>query len=1275
MIIRIRHALFLHRTLRSLKNYRKTLPRYVHELEIELLAKGANAKKISENRTRFLNGKSLEHWLNFCDIKISEIRKELQFIYLGIARMAALLFLLVFLSLSLFVFFSQPKMPVGYLTLEEIAPNATWYSVPRSTYTSWEPIAAYSDRTYENHIGYDESRDRYYLVYLGDDINLSYIIDPDPTGTAQQVFNGIYVNTSYLGREYYFRPNREGLQLELDGKVYNAWDNAGITREVLSKEINGKNISLLYRLSLNGDSVIVKATYSIKGKVLILNLESDKGKVASLQFARTGGEPPEEYSTTPMTYASKVAYSIRKENLFVKIYNDFNRSSATRLIYGGPSRVNLTQYNWNIRINYEEKSNGERNPLNETIYIVVSPDLLETYPQIPNPASPYRDYFNEKIVLDYWYANASFNNYYLYSQKLRNYGMTNLHVIIDQWGKFPWPEFIPPSFGGEAPFIEMVQKHNSLGYNVSVYTIWQDIYRESSYYNDYYCMHNNDGTIMQGWCSQTECTCPMKYERRLEVAQTQVPTIHSYGVIGEFSDAIASGFPDKYVDKTADGAIQGMYIKNLMYETELIHYLRDTQAGPISSEGYSPLVWVGILDTYDATSSCCNNSQVNPVVVDYVQKVIRKKVQPYAGYYRIFLPANNNPYYRQISDEDIDKYIATNIAFGHTGRIDSTVPWLHNISDRTVVRIYYMWKELQKQYSPYEAEEIKYYSNNEWKTLSEAMRDNYDFVNAQIRIAYSSGLVIYVNRHSSSSLTVDYNGTEYTIPPSGWLAYNPGIFFEFSGILDGTRVDIAETLEYVYIDPRNTPKKIVLHDNHNYTAKTLGDGTLVDIEVGLLLENGFTAINTDVPLIMYRQPETLGDTKPPEIFNISIIPNATSAIVVWETDELADSKIIYEGNTAENTTKTKNHFVKIENLLPGTEYSIAIRSSDGKNIAESPIQDFKTTKIIPGEFIVKVDESEDIYADYSGVHTVSIEKNRPIAKFAFDFSGSYLDLRSVSAEQSPGFASVTNLDINKTLYLETYRKTGKICIKDSADSVSSSCTEEGEILLSCPGTYEGYSCVIDTMYEITGLMHSAVREYYCNMLWTCTEWSECNGTSQTRDCSCGCIDNSCLGSSIEEVICEIGRPPEISGITVEPLSTNSIKVRWETDELSDSVVDYWSNGSINYTKSDHALVASHEIMLSGLSPNTIYTFTIRSTDADNESKNSEPMQFTTPPPKILAREDIEVTIGNSTDLSILFNTTEKVVITANSEDVVRFMYDFRNGTLDLRDLEINKTNG
>jgi hypothetical protein len=154
---------------------------------------------------------------------------------------------------------------------------------------------------------------------------------------------------------------------------------------------------------------------------------------------------------------------------------------------------------------------------------------------------------------------------------------------------------------------------------------------------------------------------------------------------------------------------------------------------------------------------------------------------------------------------------------------------------------------------------------------------------------------------------------------------------------------------------------------------------------------------------------------------------------------------------------------------------------------------------------------------YDGLAHVLITDCTGNVQVEFDYNftnATVLDLYGVTImsneENQTGTIAVAGIDLSmqnrtKTVYIENLNNLTTLCIKDnetlSVSGVSSLCLEEDEIALTCPGASGQYNCTAlenGTLYKITGLTHSAVRQQgYCGDN-ICSEEESCSICSQ--DC-------------------------------------------------------------------------------------------------------------------------------------------------------------------------------
>jgi phosphodiesterase/alkaline phosphatase D-like protein len=89
--------------------------------------------------------------------------------------------------------------------------------------------------------------------------------------------------------------------------------------------------------------------------------------------------------------------------------------------------------------------------------------------------------------------------------------------------------------------------------------------------------------------------------------------------------------------------------------------------------------------------------------------------------------------------------------------------------------------------------------------------------------------------------------------------------------------------------------------------------------------------------------------------------------------------------------------------------------------------------------------------------------------------------------------------------------------------------------------------------------------------------------------------------------------PTIIGVTAGSITTTTAIITWTTDEASTSVVTYGTQSA-----SSPALVTSHSVALTGLTPGTLYNFTVTSANASGSLWTSNSYNFTTVPIPVIS---------------------------------------------------------
>lgn len=90
-------------------------------------------------------------------------------------------------------------------------------------------------------------------------------------------------------------------------------------------------------------------------------------------------------------------------------------------------------------------------------------------------------------------------------------------------------------------------------------------------------------------------------------------------------------------------------------------------------------------------------------------------------------------------------------------------------------------------------------------------------------------------------------------------------------------------------------------------------------------------------------------------------------------------------------------------------------------------------------------------------------------------------------------------------------------------------------------------------------------------------------------------------------------PPVISNVAATNVTLSGATISWDTDEASDSQVEYGRTSSLGSTTTvNPLLVTRHSVVLSGLTQSKTYYYRVMSRDAGGNLTISGVISFTTP---------------------------------------------------------------
>ena len=670
-----------------------------------------------------------------------------------------------------------------------------------------EPIGA--DAQGETGAAFDGSSAVF--TYSGEGVELAYRIDCSSDavkGGMIEVFAAING-----GAEFTAVTNAGVSYADPEGRTYSPEEYLRISGASMEAGFDGETLILTYTDGASEPHTRVYS-FSIKGKTLVIHAQSDNqnGNDGYSGFSSGRCAGLSGYTFKKCVYAEDVPVTVANDSFFISAYPDKARSNATSIESFPASADSGTVHG--LTMQYELNSAGERNPLDEHLYVTVSDRFLDCVYLNNAEKSPYRDMLGKYVVYDTWETSSTYSQRRMYNRILCDNGLRDVMLIDHRWQRdgldISNPAFYPasPMHGSEEEFKEYVSAANEMGWLCALHEDYWFIYPSVS--NQYWNIDNvedyiaqlADGTLRPGW---QDTSYANRSDMMAHYASIESQLImDNYAPTAAFTDVNGGVEPNilNQVTYNATSGVSRTLAQVIDDNISLFQTMKDIYRAPLSSEGAqgersNGSLYAGYVDALEREITGCHDGC--EIMVDYELRYIRPLMANQGmGYPERFqtgiTPSNTSLY-------DFDKYNAASIAYGHTGFIGVQ----HSASLTEQINTYHMFRALQEQYldTSAEVEEITYYDmNGAAYTLDEAVLAKYSFDWARLYIRYSNGLEIYLN-FSPNRWDVELNGHGYQLDQNAWAAENPSIgFVEYSCIVDGVRADYVDCAQYTYANPR-----------------------------------------------------------------------------------------------------------------------------------------------------------------------------------------------------------------------------------------------------------------------------------------------------------------------------------------------------------------------------------------------------------------------------------------------------------------------------------------
>jgi hypothetical protein len=472
---------------------------------------------------------------------------------------------------------------------------------------------------------------------------------------------------------------------------------------------------------------------------------------------------------------------------------------------------------------YRPDTEGAVRAISDFFYLTLSPEPVGPLPALRRPAAPFRIALENRVVVDL-FSDLPYADDERLLRLLPLYGLEDVLLIYRNWQQFGYrrrgPALYPanPDRGSNQDFRRLVSAASDAGWLVALREEYAAVSPDSPYWSEKAVAEWPDGQPRASrWGGHA-----VRADRMLDYARLEATKIQrNYRPSATFVDGHTAWNPESALRQagSSPGAGCDSEAEAIRHVGALLAFLREIHEGPIvGSAGEGP----ARLDTFteglaEGVIRGPDGGAGSPLIVDYELREVRPRLLGVgAGSYRQYC---GNPQGEAVDAAriDWDAYRATEIALGHLGYVGNygVRPGPRGIpfpggSAASAAREYFLLRALQELHVGSPVRSILYRLGDEMLELAEALRRGADMVNAQVRVEYASGLVLWVNRSASERWTAGPEDAPFELPPSGFAAVSPRHrFLAYSALVSGNRTDFCRSSRYTFLDVRSSNPRTV----------------------------------------------------------------------------------------------------------------------------------------------------------------------------------------------------------------------------------------------------------------------------------------------------------------------------------------------------------------------------------------------------------------------------------------------------------------------------------
>lgn len=522
---------------------------------------------------------------------------------------------------------TTPGAAFGVRKLADLAPLPFALSLP--------PIAARREGT--TSATWDEPTSRAEFTYSGAGRTVTYIVDVASEALqagmleVTAVLNGASPLTVVSGAGVSY--------LTLAGAVLGPEQLAQQSETDIATSFDGTTLVIDYVERVEGADLPKRYVVALNGQSLEIGVRSDlvrgRGGYCAVNTGRLVSALPVEQHQ--VTFVEEVAVSMVAQSAFASAYLDKAKSGATRIatepyVEGGQATHGMTAH-------YDLNSAGETNPLDETLYVTISDDLLGCVYLTSATKSAYRDRLNSRVIYDTWEYRPTYQERKRHYRELRQkWEMTDLTLIDHRWQRdtldISTPAHYPAStsWGTAADFADYVATARSLGWMLVLHEDYWFMYPSAT--NQYWNVpdvsgkiaQNADGSYRYGWQTTSYANKSDEMVRYSQIESSQIKD--SYHSDAAFLD-VNGGVDPSYMNQVtlnADSTTSRTLAQVVADNVALFEGIKSIYQGPLMSEGAQAERSFGsaYAGHVEATEREITGTTRGPIMPDYELRHIRR---------------------------------------------------------------------------------------------------------------------------------------------------------------------------------------------------------------------------------------------------------------------------------------------------------------------------------------------------------------------------------------------------------------------------------------------------------------------------------------------------------------------------------------------------------------------------------------------------------------------------------------------------------------------------